>query len=453
MELSDLTSGNNKVKWFKYLVPGQDEGKRNDLMSFFSDKELALGVIVCAITSLGNHVFALFPNYVAFAKYQQSLPLEKRCFFEIILAGRQKSHYDLDIDLKKYPDANPDTIFQLFITTLITVYKEVYNIDLNLETDILPFTSHGATKRSFHVVVDNYCHTCNLEAKAIYDEVMKREGPALHDFLDSSVYSKKQQFRIVGSQKMGSGRIKTLYSPWPYQDQNITYLYREEPHNPGHRLVLELEASLVSFTSHCKLLPNLISDDKKYPSYNGGSSGEWVGDADDLHSDTIKAVLNMLAKKGNTNIHADNFPYEVRGVVGTLILLKRLRPSRCQVCKRIHENENPYILVVTNEDTNCRHVYFDCRRAEGNKLYLGILDEEQNGKILPDAPFLIEQKEQLSKLGYLDILNKMSSTAGIPMKEVRNVRNTKKGTFTSPSEKTIVLRASSPRDAKSPRTN
>ena len=59
-------------------------------------------------------------------------------------------------------------------------------------------------------------------------------------------------------------------------------------------------------------------------------------------------------------------------------MLKRTRPSRCKICCRIHENENPYLLVVGDE----KSVYFHCRRApEGKSLFLGKLNPEENSPI------------------------------------------------------------------------
>ena len=51
-------------------------------------------------------------------------------------------------------------------------------------------------------------------------------------------------------------------------------------------------------------------------------------------------------------------------------MLKRIKPSRCKICCRVHEHENPYLLIIGDE----RKVYFQCRRApEDRKLLLGKL--------------------------------------------------------------------------------
>ena len=416
METSDLV--NSPVKWFKALVPKNSELKGNrspDLMSYYSEKELRQGMLVCAITHSDTHIFALFPNYITFAKFHQGLAENKRCFFEIILGDSpQKPHFDLDFDLQKNASftlenfsAEVDKMFNLFLETMITQFEMTYKATLVLDKDVLIFTSHGMKKRSFHVIIDNYCHGSNREAKAFYDEVTRLLPEEVKSFVDRSVYSKKQQFRIVGSQKRGSGRIKSLVSPWQYQGKEIVYKFREEPRNPGHRLILLLEASLVSRISNSQILSNLLAEEVKESNFVGE---EGVGN--DLHPATAKAAFNLLGTKAGVSVHTPGFPYEIKDIFKNFVMLKRIRPSRCQVCCRIHEHENPY-LIVNIDGNGLRHVSFDCRRADGKRLYLGILPEEVNGKYLPDAPCLQESQE---------ILSRFQEIAKIPMKTVREVK-------------------------------
>ena len=47
------------------------------------------------------------------------------------------------------------------------------------------------------------------------------------NFVDISVYSPKQNFRIVGSQKWKSGRIKIHHETWKYKGDDIKYQFRD----------------------------------------------------------------------------------------------------------------------------------------------------------------------------------------------------------------------------------
>ena len=91
MENSDLV--NSRIKWFKALVPHKYPSEHSgyvsqDLISYSAEKDLERGLVVCAITCNDHHIFALFPDYIAFAKFHLSLSRSKRCFFEIIFGER-----------------------------------------------------------------------------------------------------------------------------------------------------------------------------------------------------------------------------------------------------------------------------------------------------------------------------------------------------------------------------
>jgi hypothetical protein len=54
----------------------------------------------------------------------------------------------------------------------------------------------------------------------------------------------------------------------------------------------------------------------------------------------------------------------------SIILLKRHFASMCRTCNRVHEHENPFLLIIGEE----RDVYLDCRRnVQGKKLFVGKL--------------------------------------------------------------------------------
>ena len=82
-----------------------------------------------------------------------------------------------------------------------------------------------------------------------------------------------------------------------------------------------------------------------------------------------------------------------------LIVLRRLNPTYCELCKRIHESENPFITVTGD----FRNVTFYCRRndekdsREGDNLgCLGLPDYSDIAKLEPPV---IEEltKEKISE--------------------------------------------------------
>jgi hypothetical protein len=227
-----------------------------------------------------------------------------------------------------------------------------YEIDFNLERDLLLYSSHGTHKRSFHVVIHHYCHPHHREAKAFYLLVKEKMGE-WGKYLDPQVYSSKQNFRLVGSQKIGSRRPKVFCETFEYEGETILHRFDEEfeEDEDSQRLkrLTILKESLVSLTNECMYLPLFNVETEQATSY---------ADTGDLKPEVIDKALELFEKSGNVRWEDPRFPYAVRDIKGPIISLRRLRPSKCPICRRVHQSENPYLLVAYNT------VYFYCRRAE-----------------------------------------------------------------------------------------
>lgn len=355
-------------KWYRYLVPKHAGRLDPGLLDEHPVFTITTKLIVCMVSYIHSygpepvHLFAIFDEYWDFGRYQQKFVPEQRCFFEIILGELlQKPHFDIDINLIEHPNIQGDQVIDNLIQTLITLFND-QGIQLNLASDILLYTSHGLNKRSYHVVINNYCHRSNQEAKLLYEAVVQKMKPELAFFVDKAVYSPRQQFRIIGSQKLGSGRPKMFNETWTYQNTPITYQYVESPDDEGHKMMMQLEASLVSNTTNCKVL-SCWSQPKPPPVIPEFQ--------EDLPREMALRALQLCANLTGMSYQDYRFPYRLAEIKGDLVMLKRVRPSRCRICNRIHEHENPYLIVVGPERT----VYFHCRRApDSQRLLVGKLE-------------------------------------------------------------------------------
>ena len=315
------------------------------------------------------HLFAFFDSYVEFFNYMLKFTIQERSFYEIIFGELpQKPHFDIDIDLyallSVYPheDINKvgDILTQAVIQGCIEVLQE-HLITIDMERDILLYSSHGEKKRSFHIVLNNKCHDGNKEAKAFYDAVMNKVNTYMNgkyiDFVDKSVYGPRQQFRLMGSQKIGSGRTKLFHESFIYKDITYNHVFNEDVSDLTIKKLTVLYESMSSFVSGCTYLPSLIPP-KPLNQQN-------FTDMPDLEADIIEQCMKMLRDKMTF------CPFSVITTNGHLILLKRNAPSHCPICKKDepHRAENPYIYVI------CGKVYWDCRRAptDAKKLFLGYL--------------------------------------------------------------------------------
>ena len=412
-------------RWYFRLVSGNSEDHKRSraLMDDFDLNEISRHMVVCFTpnsipgqrdlfrTKDGKliHIYAYFDSYLEFYEYMQKFPVSERAFYEIIFGELpQKPHFDIDIDLKDFQDLFPnddiDKDAEFLLEAVITACIEVLaenSVILNLERDLLLYSSHGAGKRSYHVIINNKCHDDNKEAKAFYEAVMVKVHALTGNkyvktnFVDKGVYNPRQQFRLMGCQKQGSNRPKSFYERFLYRGVWHTHIYNEDVKDPIMKKLTIIYESMVSFTSGCVYLPSLVPI--KPVNFNA------LGDFPDLERGIVEQCLKMLQNK------MKDCPFSLREVKGHYIILKREASSLCPVCDRVHEAEHPYMYI-----TNGR-VYWDCRRsaeyAENKKFlvgYLGMTIEElQNGAtffenevasgdILPESEYIPppEQRRQ-----------------------------------------------------------
>jgi len=395
-------------RWYFRLVTKKDCNykRARALMDDFTLNHISHHMIVCFTpTSIpgntrpfrnrdGNpiRIYAFFDSYLEFYEYMEKFPPIERAFYEIIFGELpQKPHFDIDISISDlnmgYPgeDINivGETLREAVMRGCIEVLAEK-NIVVDIASDMLLYSSHGEEKRSYHIVINNKCHDGNKEAQAFYNAVMIKvktytNGKYL-DFVDRSVYSPRQQFRMIGSQKNGSNRPKIFYEKFNYLGNQYTHNYTEEVNDPTMKKLTIIYESMVSFTSGCIFLPSLVPP--KPVNQNN------LGILPNLDRGVVDQCMSMLREK------MAFCPFTVNDVNGHIIMLKRNSPSKCPICQKVHENENPYMVIAGGK------VYWDCRRSkdDANKFFVGYLamsiDELQAGDIFPSVQIAEEDDDK-----------------------------------------------------------
>lgn len=375
----------HEKRWYFRLVSKKSEeySRARALMDDYELNQLAHHLVICFMP---DHIpgqtvpfrnrngdpirlYAFFESYLEFYQYMLKFEPTERSFFEIIFGELpQKPHFDIDISQDKiteyYPSENIDTVSELLREAVILGCIQVaadLHVTIDIERDILIYSSHGANKRSWHILITNKCHDSNKEAKAFYDAVMTKvtvltRGKYIKEtFIDAAVYSPRQQFRMIGSQKLGSGRPKIFCEEFILSGIKYRHIYNEDVSDPQMKKLVVIYESLIGFTTGCMYLPSLIPE-RPGNQYN-------LADMPDLESGVVEQCMKMLRDK------VKDCPFTVRQVQGSLIMLARKAPSHCPICNTIHHAENPYIRVSWGK------VYWDCRRATGktDKLFLGYL--------------------------------------------------------------------------------
>lgn len=363
------------VNWYYRLKENDKDGKiQKGLFSDYPRNSIDNEIIISwsYLDSKNKNtilrLYGIFNSFLDFGKYMYKLPQYERCFYEVVLGERlQKPHFDIDIDLNdfKLTTSEIQNIMDNLITAIVE-FLTTLNIELNLNKDICIYSSHGNNKISYHIIINNYCHSNNKEAKAFYDKVMEKLPKEYfeNNWVDPKVYSKSQQFRCYGCQKIGTYRIKILNNIWKYKNQTIHHKYEEIPEDERHLFILQLDESIITARSNCKLLPKLISKIDKILEFES---------SEDITMEQTKLALELLANKGGFSWDDKINPYKFDKIDGPFIVLKRIKSSRCRICNRIHDHQNPYLWINSTDNS----IYFHCRRAPiEKKLYLGKINQE-----------------------------------------------------------------------------
>lgn len=355
-------------KWYPLLVQSDsvygEQLLKDNPLNTLQNKLIVCLTKICDDKNVRS--FAVFGSHVEYYYAIKKIPVEERCFFEVIPGEfPQKPHFDIEIDEDnpKFNDiANNqykrEEIKSQIITAIIKILQQ-YNISIDINKDILVFSSSNDSKLSYHIVVDNYAHINNLEAKAFYKLVKSNISEEYQSFIDKAVYSKLQQFRIVGSQKHKSGRMKKLLETWDYDGIPVKYEYPEPPENEHHKYMMELGCSLVANAAYCSILPRFYEGDanRQYEQY-------------DLSDDQVQRVLMMFENYIGFSRRSKDFPFYIRKIENSTITFTRKRPSYCKLCKRIHEHDNPYVFVKES------NVFYACPRSISEFVNIGDIPTE-----------------------------------------------------------------------------
>ena len=358
-------------KCFYYLV---EKESRTCLENYIGDSFEQFIIVKFKIPRIGTTLYTYFDDYISLFNYMNKFSEKNRHFFEVVPEDYfQKPRFDLDIDVSKLQSLLKQKNVNLFdnfvivqnlVKTIILVFKEYYNIDISIKEDILIFSSHSKEKISYHIVIDNYCHSNYKEAKQFYKLIIKYmpeninflEKDFYKVFIDRGVYGRNQNFRIVGSTKFHQKRTKKLLNCWNFENKTINTEWKSM--NKEHKKLITLNKSLLTNTFFCKILPDIVVNEK-FKKYN-------IQNILNLNNEIVNQAFEILINYNEkNNIPSDAF--KINGVNDPFISLKREKSTYCKVCKRIHENENPFLIIIQDKNyENTMNIYFGCRRDEKN---------------------------------------------------------------------------------------
>lgn len=410
------------INWYYYLVPNENH---YSLIESIGVSELKKKFIVCQTLPNDKNpkkptrLFAAFNSLFEFVHCMINITPERWFFFEVILGEQvQKLYFDIDISretLEKLniiqPQMSTEQVQQtmdLFANGLLTSLVgrivdtfSIRNHKIDIARQVLLFSSNSTEKRSYHVIIDGYAVANCKENNILANEVLDGFPSHYKECIDSSMYSVKQQLRLLYSQKPGSGRPKIFVDRWQYGHHIIEYPY----HNVSAPDVNSLEAiklnilfqaACVTYTERCQIIPILFET----PIINHNLTGRpkfWseTGAFDDYDENLLTdEILTAICER------IDSILFEIFKMdktLGTLILLRRKRSAHCSLCDRVHDNENAFLRINT-----AGKVYFYCRR------------NPDKNKIVADVYDLLPVSKELEKEQYSSIIQQLYGKNNVP---------------------------------------
>lgn len=235
-----------------------------------------------------------------FINHYKSIHPSHRMMMELIRNHKQRMR--IDMDFKPKSTYTKDTWKELIcqVCTLLKSQK------------ILVFNMSDSFKWSTHlVVVDKWMNTADECLNLFEDIVSQLTNDNDKQALDKSVYKHVQYFRIEGSSKDIIGnRRKKLTSIWDGKELQSSK---------------SLSIKVSTLISHPNYLESYVEPPKVIPIRTSISN----------HPIITEVPLG----------------FKVRKVVDNLIILDRVIPSWCTICKRVHDNEGAFMY---NEQFYCR---------------------------------------------------------------------------------------------------
>jgi hypothetical protein len=315
------------MKWYHYLNKvGEDNLINNERLE---DENL----VVCQ--QLSSRRYTHFQNFSAFFRYFNTLPEIERCFYEILMPGKpRKPYFDIDMDKDKISNFEEKELFKEI--------KKIFRDILGKQYCLLVFSSHTYNKWSYHLIVDNFILQNYKECEIFYDRFIDKISEKYKPYFDRCVYKSVQQFRIIGNHKFQKENTKIFE-----KDLSVGFKYPTRCREKNAKFLHLLSTSLIYNNSYCNILGGFSPPEEEK---NLGMGAACEGDISDV-------LQNFFAVYS-----PDDFQYsgckEQNG--NLLLILRRLNPTYCKECDRIHQSENPFITVTGSY----RNITFYCRRKD-----------------------------------------------------------------------------------------
>jgi arginyl-tRNA synthetase len=169
------------------------------------------------------------------------------------------------------------------------------------------------------------------------------------NIIDDKVYGRRRMLRIEGSTKLNSNRIKICVHKDNKDiiriDGLITNLENTELlHTKIFNLNKSTDIKNINNTNINKDV--IIKKNNKRYNYTNND----IVFIQNKFKDIMIEINNIHDYKKNV--------FMLNHIIDNMLILKRIKPCFCFVCKRVHEKQHPYIFMTNNK------LFFHCRRSQ-----------------------------------------------------------------------------------------
>lgn len=321
-----------------------------------------------------TRMYSAWRTPMQFFQWYDQVPQDSKTCYEIIpTAARRKFYLDFDYPLKEGEIYESllreafDAVVRMIQQTQILfadptfVHPEKRPLHPILPTDFRPLIcqSHRpGTKISFHIIFTGASFTSAEDTKLIFEALKQRLLSSAVtsrwcSALDAGVYTANQSFRMLGSSKLKKSNWKKLILKGEQPELSMVPMWEPKPYH-----VASIEQH------HAALLTNLTDTtpfslarrDGGRPPPTSTMSARPPTTATELvianaYQYAEQALLEMSQKYATPFKIRDNPSRDVtptsRGVIVPLI---RTAASECPICLRVHEHENPYMIVESTPE-------------------------------------------------------------------------------------------------------
>jgi hypothetical protein len=321
--------------------------------------------------------YFLFKSVYSFFIYVLENSSQTNVFHEVIFGNKpQKIYIDIDMELNDdnflssnfHLKSDKIKIAETIIDETIEAIKKAR--PLIKDEDILVLNSNSEEKVSYHIIVDRWIFSKSEDNEDFFNDMLSYINPQLHRYYDKQMYSNIRNFRVYMNYKYKKGRILKVDEKSRWIPDDLKLINDSNPNKRDYQYNKEIFlASLITNNNYCSFLN---TKDKPEDNYENSE----LSSINEVYIDKILKVFNKLPESN----------YFEHKVEKNRIFLKRKKESYCNVCERIHENQNSYLFLTNKND-----IWLNCLR--NSKSYkIGNINNVSDVKELKDNNFSTDIK-------------------------------------------------------------